>query len=372
MTKPTKSISYLDLKAQYETIKPEVDAAIARVISRSSFILGEEAKAFEEEFGKFSGINYVVGCSNGTDALLLAMEALGIGEGDEVITTAFTFIATAETIVERGAKPVFVDIRLDDYNIDPALIEKKITPKTKAIIVVHLYGQPARMLEIMAIARKHKLLVIEDSAQAHGATIDGTPIGTFGDAATFSFYPGKNLGAYGDAGAVATQRPEIAEKMRLLRDHGRSEKYLHKILGYNMRLDGIQAGILRAKLPHLKKWNQARQRCADRYRDLLSGVKDLVLPQRFANAVSVAHLFVIRHPKRDQIQKALQERGVPSLVHYPVGLHLQPCFDFLKHREGDLPVTEKASREVLSIPCYPELSDADINYIAESLRAVCA
>lgn len=372
MTQPTKElVPYLDLYAQYEGIKTDIDAAIARVIRNSSFILGEEAAAFEKEFAAWSGLQHAVGLSNGTDALLVALEALGIGPGDEVITTAFTFVSTAETIVQVGAKPVFADISEDDFNIDPADVARKITSKTKCIIPVHLYGQPARMPELMTLAKKHGLRVIEDSAQAHGATIDGKVIGSFGDIATFSFYPGKNLGAYGDAGAIATNDAELARTVRLLRDHGRSDKYTYQRLGYNCRLDGMQAAILRAKLPHLRAWNEGRRRCARAYQKHLSGTS-LRLPPMIDRAPGVFHLFVIRHPKRDALQKALKERGVPSLVHYPLGLHLQPCFADLGYKQGSLPVTEKVSNEVLSIPCYPELTDEKIALLSEQIKGALA
>jgi dTDP-4-amino-4,6-dideoxygalactose transaminase len=294
--------------------------------------------------------------------------ALDIGPGDEVITTPFTFVSTAETIVQVGAKPVFVDISLEDFNLEPENIARAITAKTRGIIAVHLYGQPARMPEICDLAGKQKISVIEDTAQAHGAKIAGKPVGTFGDIATFSFYPGKNLGAYGDAGAVASTKKEFADRMRLLRDHGRSDKYTYREIGYNCRLDGLQGAILRAKLPHLAKWNRERQRCAETYHRHLQGVSQVILPPILPKAQSVFHLFVIRHPKRDALQKALQERGIPSLVHYPLGLHLQPCFQNLGYREGDLPNTDRAGREVLSLPCYPELSDASIKTICDAIK----
>jgi dTDP-4-amino-4,6-dideoxygalactose transaminase len=363
-----QTIPFLDLDAQYRNLKEEIQKGINRVLENKSFILGHEVLEFEKEFGAFSQTRNVIGVSNGTDALLLALDALGVGPGDEVITTPYTFISTAEVIVQRGAKPVFVDICQSDFNIDPEQIKPKISLKTKAIIAVHLYGQPARMKEICVLAKEKNIAVIEDSAQAHGAKIDGKPIGTFGDIATFSFYPGKNLGAYGDAGAVTSQNDELAHKMRLLRDHGRSEKYIHKIMGYNCRMDGIQAAILRAKLPHLKDWTRKRQENAQILREMLKGTNGLILPQHFPNAQSVIHLFVIRHKKRDSIQKFLEEKGITTLVHYPLGLHRQPCFKYLELNKNDFPNTEAVSQEVLSIPCYPELESQQLKYIATSLK----
>jgi len=365
-----KSVPFLDLAQQYKGLKKEIDAAIERVIDNCSFILGPEAQSFEEEFSKVSGIKHIVGCGNGTDALSLALEALEVGLGDEVITTPFTWISTAETIVHRRAKPVFVDISLEDFNIDPEKISAKITSKTKAIIAVHLFGQPARMPEICSLAKDNGLKVIEDGAQAHLAAIGGQPIGTFGDAVTFSFFPSKNLGAFGDAGAVGSNHPAIAEKIKLLRNHGQKEKHHFLQIGYNSRLDDMQAAILRAKLPHLAEWTQARQRCADLYRELLANQKDLILPNRFPKALSVHHLFVIRHPKRDALKKALAEKGIPSLVHYPQGLHLAPAFKDLNYQEKDFPLTEKVSQEVLSLPCYPELKEEQIEWIADSIREI--
>lgn len=366
-----KPISYLDLTAQYLSLKEDIDAGIARVIKNCSFILGEETQKFETEFAQFCGVKHALGCSNGTDALTLALDALDIGPGHEVMTTPFTFVSTVETALKRGASVIFADISPEDFNIDPVDIEKRLTKKTKALIPVHLYGQPARMPEICEIAKNHNLKVIEDSAQAHGAKIGGQPIATFGDIGTFSFYPGKNLGAYGDAGAVVTQNAALHEKLKLLRDHGRKDKYTYQMVGYNARMDGMQAAILRAKLPHLAKWNAARQSIADIYREELKGANNLVLPQKFPKALGVAHLFVVRHPRRDELQKRLADAGVPSLVHYPLGLHVQPGFGFLGYKPGDFPHTEKAAAEVLSLPCYPELSHEEVRYIAECLREIC-
>ena len=365
---PSQKIPFLDLKTQYKTLQKEIDTGIKRVIQNCSFILGEECQAFEKEFSKHSGIDFIIGCGNGTDALSLALETLGIGPGDEIITTPFTWISTVETIAHRGAIPVFCDISLEDFTLDPEKISEKITPKTKAIVAVHLYGQPARMPEICSLAKEKNLKVIEDAAQAHDAKIAGQPIGTFGDAVTFSFYPGKNLGAYGDAGAIGTIHKDIDEKIRLLRNHGQKKKNDFLMLGYNSRLDGIQAAILRAKLPHLTQWTKDRQKCADFYRKFLGKTSQIILPNHFPKAQSVYHQFVIRTQKRDQLQLVLEENDIPTAIHYPNALHLTPAFKFLGHKKGDFPNAELASQEVLSLPCYPELSTDKIQYISEVIH----
>jgi dTDP-4-amino-4,6-dideoxygalactose transaminase len=362
-------IPLVDLKAQYAAIKSEIDAAIQRVLSRTNFILGEEVASFEKEFAAFCQADYCVGVGSGTAALHLALLACGVGPGDEVITTPHTFIATTEAISQAGARPVFVDIGPNGYNLDPTRVEAAITPKTKAILPVHLYGQPADMQSILAIAQQHKLKVIEDAAQAHGAEYRSRRVGTWGDVACFSFYPGKNLGAFGDGGAVVTNDVETADKVRLLRNHGRREKYEHLVEGYGERLDAIQAAILRAKLPHLDKWNQRRRDHAKHYCQLLLGLP-IILPSELSDTRPVYHLFVVRTSRRDEIQRHLKTRGIEAGIHYPIPLHLQPAYRRLGHREGDFPHTEQVAREVLSLPMYPELSNEQITQVVKAIVEV--
>ena len=359
------SIPLVDLKAQYAAIKPEIDAAIQRVVDSAVFILGQEVKAFEQEFAAFCGAKHAVGISSGTDALHLALRACGIGPGDEVITTPFTFIATTEAISMCGARPVFSDIDLQTYNLDPVQIESKITSRTKAIMPVHLYGQPADMDPILEVARRHRLRVIEDAAQAHGAQYKGRRVGTLADAACFSFYPGKNLGAYGDAGAVVTNDDEIAGKVRVLRDHGRRDKYKHLIEGYGNRLDALQAAILRAKLPHLEEWTACRNLWSAEYS---RGLADRVVKPYVPESVEpVWHLYVVRVNDRSQVQQRLKEAGISTGVHYPIPLHLQPAYRYLGHQRGDFPCVEQVAEEVLSLPMYPELLEEQVHGVIESL-----
>jgi dTDP-4-amino-4,6-dideoxygalactose transaminase len=359
-------VPLVDLYAQYLTIKEDVDAAIARTIANSSFIGGEDLREFEAEFAKYCDTRACVGVGNGTDALYLALRGLGIGPGDEVITVAHTFIATAEAISQAGARPVFVDIQEDTMLMDPDALESAITPKTRAIIPVHLYGQPCDMDRIMAVAKHHGLKVIEDSAQAHGARWRGQRVGTFGDVACFSFFPGKNLGGYGDGGAVLSRDEALIHKIRMLANHGRTKKYVHEIEGVNSRLDGLNAAILRVKLRHLDKWNAARQRHATRYAEILrnSGVR---LPAVNPNAESVWHLFVVRVRDRDRLQAKLQQRGISAGVHYPVPLHQQPAYQHLGIPAGALPVTERVAPDVISLPMYPELTPDQIDASAEAV-----
>jgi len=359
-------IPLVDLKAQYLSIKDEIDAAIQRCIDRATFILGPEVAAFEEEFAAFCGVRHAVGVDSGTAALHLALRILGVGPGDEVVTTAYTFIATAEVVSLVGARPVFVDIDPRTYNMDPAKLEEAITPRTRAIIAVHLAGQPADMDPILDVARRHGLPVIEDAAQAHGATYRGRPVGTMGDLACFSFYPGKNLGCYGDGGALVTDRDDYADQARLLRDHGRRSKYEHLVTGYGYRLDALQAAILRAKLPHLREWNERRRAHAAAYAELLR-LLGVGLPQELPGARSVYHLYVVRVPARDQVFASMRERGIGVGIHYPIPLHLQPVYRDLGYREGDFPEAERAAREVLSLPMYPELTRAQMERVAAAL-----
>jgi dTDP-4-amino-4,6-dideoxygalactose transaminase len=361
------SIPLVDLKAQYQTIKPEIDAAMQRVVNNTSFILGKEVAEFEKNFAAFCHAQYCVGTDSGTAALHLALLILGVKAGDEVITTTHTFIATAEVISLIGAKPVLVDIDPRTYNIDPTKIEAVITPRTRAIIPVHLYGQPAEMDAILDIAHKHNLRVIEDAAQAHGAEYRGRRAGTIGDVACFSFYPGKNLGAYGDAGALVTNDAALADHARVLRDHGRSEKYAHKLVGYGYRLDALQAAILGAKLPHLDAWNARRREIADYYTELLTNT-DIVTPYVPPHIKPIYHIYCIRSKNRDGLKQHLKARGIETGIHYPIPLHLQPVYQNLGYTAGDFPETEKAANEILSLPMYPELIDAQAQQIVDAIK----
>ncbi len=360
-------VPLVDLKAQYAAIKPDIDAAMQRVVNNTSFILGKEVAEFENNFAAFSHAQYCVGTDSGTAALHLALLILGVKAGDEVITTTHTFIATAEVISLIGAKPVLVDIDPRTYNIDPNQIEAAITPRTRAIIPVHLYGQPAEMDAILAIARKHNLRVIEDAAQAHGAEYRGKRVGSMGDVACFSFYPGKNLGAYGDAGALVTNDAALADHARMLRDHGRSAKYAHKLVGYGYRLDALQAAILGAKLPHLDAWNARRRELADYYTELLTNT-DIVTPYVPPHVKPVYHIYCIRSKNRDGLQKHLKARGIETGIHYPIPLHLQPVYQNLGYHAGDFPHAEKAASEILSLPMYPELTNAQAQQIVDALK----
>jgi dTDP-4-amino-4,6-dideoxygalactose transaminase len=353
-------IPLVDLKAQYNSIKTELDNAIQGVFDSTSFIMGEELERFEEEFALFCNTKYAIGVANGSDALILALKVCGIIKGDEVITVPHTFIATAEAISNVGGKVVFVDINLRTYIIDVSKIEEKINEKTKAIIPVHLYGQPADMDPIMELAKKYNLKVIEDAAQAHGAEYKGKKVGSIGDVACFSFYPGKNLGAYGDAGMITTNSEEIAKRVKLLRNHGSIKKYEHKIEGYSSRLDNLQAAILRVKLRHLNKWNDLRRRNAKKYNELLDNIDNVIVPYEADYAKHVYHLYVIRTENRDKLREELKSNNITTGIHYPIPLHLQPAYNYLGYKEGDFPVTEKASQEILSLPMFAELSEKQI------------
>ncbi len=367
-------IPLIDLKAQYLSIQPEIDAAIRRVIETTAFINGPDVAAFEQEFAQFCGAEHAVGVASGTVALQFALQACGVGAGDEVIVPAHTFCATAEAVVHVRARPVFVDIDPHTYTIAPDAVARAVTPRTKAIVPVHLYGMPADMDAINAIARQHGLFVIEDAAQAHGALYKGRPVGTLGHAACFSFYPGKNLGAYGDAGAVVTNDADIARQVRALRDHGRMPgpdgkrpKYAHAIVGYGERMDTIQAAILRAKLRHLPEWTARRQDMAQRYLALLADAP-VELPFTPDDRQSVWHLFVVRVQQRAEIQARLSAQGIETGIHYPIPLHLQKSFAFLGYRPGDLPHTEAAAQHILSLPIYPELGEEQQAQVAQALR----
>jgi dTDP-4-amino-4,6-dideoxygalactose transaminase len=362
-------IPLVDLKAQYAHIKPEIDAAIQAVVDSAAFIKGPQVKSFEAAFAEFCGVRHVVGVQSGTAALHLALMACGIGPGDEVIVPSMTFIATAEMIGRLGGRPVFVDVDPRTNNLDPEALRAAITERTFAVIPVHLYGQPADMDAILDVAKEHDLCVIEDAAQAHGAEYRGRRAGSMGDVAVFSFYPGKNLGAYGDAGALVTNDPEVASQMRLLRDHGRRSKYEHLVEGFNYRLDSLQAAVLEVKLRYLEAWNADRRRNAELYRLHLAELP-MVLPYEPEGVRSVYHLYVIRVANRDEVLAHLRSRGIGAGVHYPIPLHLQPAFAHLGYGPGDLPVSEAAAAEVLSLPMYPELTEAQIEEVAGALREV--
>lgn len=362
------NVPFLDLKAQMASIRDEVMAEIEDVLQNTSFILGRQVSEFEAEFAKFCGCSHAVGVASGLDALRLALRALGIGPEDQVITAANTFIATALAVSSVGAKPVLVDVDARSFNVDPERIEEAITARTRAIIPVHLYGQPADMDPILAVARKHKLSVIEDACQAHGALYKGRRAGSLGDIAAFSFYPGKNLGAYGDAGAVTTSNAQLAEKVAVLRNYGSKVKYYHERLGENSRLDTIQAAVLKVKLRYLEQWNEARRRHAKAYVEKLKGVGDLVLPAEMPFARHVYHLFVVRTKKRDALLSHLQKSGVGCIIHYPVPIHLQDAYRGSGWKRGDFPVTEQISNEILSLPMYAELTEAQIEHVAGKIR----
>jgi dTDP-4-amino-4,6-dideoxygalactose transaminase len=364
------AIDLVDLKAQYVAIKPEIDAAIASVIAETSFIGGAHVAAFEEAFAGYCGVDHCVGVANGTDALFLALRALGIGTGDEVITVANSFVATSEAIRMAGADVVFVDVNPKTLNIDVDQIEAKITPKTKAIMPVHLYGQPADMAPIKAIAARHGLRVVGDAAQAHGARYHGEPIARLADITCFSFYPGKNLGAYGDAGALVTNNSEWALTARKLANHGRTKKYDHDVEGVNSRLDGLQAAILKVKLRHLEAWTERRRRNAALYNKLLAGT-GVITPAEIADVRAVYHLYVIRVPngRRDQLQEFLKTRGVSTGIHYPIPLPRLNAYRHLGHTDADFPVARQAASEILSLPMCAELSEVQVRYVAEQIAA---
>ncbi|HEV8140312.1 MAG TPA: DegT/DnrJ/EryC1/StrS family aminotransferase [Pyrinomonadaceae bacterium] len=362
------SVPFVDLKQQYASIKPEVDAAIARVIENTSFILGPEVRAFEAAFAEFVDARACIAVNNGTAALQLALMAAGIGASDEVIVPSFTFFATAEAVSVLGATPVFVDVDPVSYTVTAAAIERAITPRTRALIPVHLYGQAADLDPILELAKKHNLHVIEDAAQAHGAKYKGKRVGALGSAGCFSFYPSKNLGAYGEAGAVVTNDEELAKRLRLLRDHGSTSKYAHAIVGYNFRMEEIQAAVLNVKLGHLNDWNDARRARAARYNTSLSNC-GLVLPQEMDYARHVYHVYAVQSQNRDELQKRLTAAGVQTGVHYPIPIHLQPAYASLGYKREELPVTENLAERVLSLPMFPELSDEQIDRVADVLTA---
>jgi len=361
-------IPFVDLKAQYYSIKKEIDRAISDVIEASAFIGGKYAKAFEKNFANYIGVKNCIGVGNGTDALHIALKALGISEGDEVLTTANSFIATSEAITLSGAKVVFVDCNKDSYNINADKVEAAITPNTKAIIPVHLYGQPADMDKIMDVADKHDLYVIEDAAQGHGAEYKGRRIGRIGDLACFSFFPGKNLGAYGDAGAVVTNNDELAKKARMFANHGRMEKYNHEFEGMNSRLDGLQAAILDVKLKYLDKWIERRRAIAKMYD---TGLKDVVITSSALPEVRhVYHLYVIRIRNRERVKELLAEKGIATGIHYPVPLPFLKAYSYLGHKPADFPVAYSIKDEILSLPIYGDMTDEQVEYVIASLKDI--
>ena len=360
-------VPFVDLTAQYQSIKGEIDSAIARVIENTSFILGPEVEAFERAFAEYVGVRFCVGLNSGTAALHLALLAAGIGAGDEVILPANSFFATAEAVSVAGATPVFVDADAISYTIDPGKIETAITARTRAIIPVHLYGQPADLDPVFEMARRRNLLVIEDAAQAHGAEYKGRRVGGLGDIGCFSFYPGKNLGAYGEGGAIVTGDAEFARRVRLLRDHGSEQKYRHEIIGYNFRLEGIQAAVLNVKLRHLDRWNELRRRHAVSYDELLKD-SHLILPREMPYSRHAYHLYVVQSERRDELQQQLAQAGIQTGIHYPIPIHLQPAYASLNYQRGNFPETEKQSDRVLSLPMFAELTDEQIESVAQAIR----
>jgi len=355
----------LDIKAQHEPIKEEIKDALREILESGRFILGKNVESLEREIAEYLNVSWAVGLASGTDALYLSLRALDIGQGDEVITTPFTFIATAEAITYVGAKPVFVDIDPHTLNMDASKIEEKITPKTKAIIAVHLFGLPVDMDELMEISRRYNLYVIEDCAQAFGAKYKGSFVGSIGDCGCFSFYPSKNLGAYGDGGMMTTNSPEIHERVRLLRNHGTVGPYRHDFIGYNSRLDEIQAAILRIKLRHIDEYNEKRRNIARIYSSIL---KDVVrCPVEMEDRLHVYHQYTIRSPLRDRIIQKLTENNIAHVIYYPIPIHLQKAFKYLGYKKGDFPESEAACEEVLSIPIYPELRPETAEFVAETI-----
>jgi dTDP-4-amino-4,6-dideoxygalactose transaminase len=359
-------VPFVDLKAQYRSIKSEVDAAIASVLESGQFVLGEEVAAFEAEFAAYCGVRFGIAVNSGTSALHLALLAAGIGPGDEVITVPFTFAATVAAICYAGARPVFVDIDPKSYNMDVHQIEGAITQQTKAILPVHLYGQPADMNPILEIAQRQGLVVIEDAAQAHSAEYKGRRVGGIGDLGCFSFYPGKNLGAYGEGGMVTTNNPDYAKTIRMLRDWGQARKYEHSLRGYNYRMDGLQGAILRVKLRHLEAWTQARRKNADRYNELLSD-NGIQTPLQMPYARHVYHIYPIRISERQALQQRLRAKGIETGIHYPIPVHLQEAYSELGFRVGSFPCSERAAEQVLSLPMFGELTEAQLEDVASAV-----
>lgn len=361
------NIPFVDLKSQYLSIREEINSAIQSVLNDTAFVGGKYVEAFEQSFARQLGVKHCISCANGTDAIYISLKAAGVGPGDEVITAANTFIATSEAISLTGARPVFVDID-EYYHLDPSKIEEKITPETKAIIPVHLYGQAADIYKIKDICERHNLLMIEDCAQSHLATYHGRYTGTFGLAGTFSFYPGKNLGAYGDGGAIITNDDEFAQRARLFANHGSRKKYIHEIEGINSRLDGLQAAILSVKLKYLEQWNQARHEHALRLNQLLSDIPEIECPRLRPEAYHIFHIYCIRVPERERLIEHLKKEGIATNIHYPYALPFTHAYAWMKHKPEDFPRAHEYQGQILSLPMYPELTDEQINYISDSLH----
>jgi dTDP-4-amino-4,6-dideoxygalactose transaminase len=366
-TNAPEPIPYLDLAAQMRTIRKDIDAAIARTLDQTSFCLGPDVVQFEQDFARFCGAKHCVGFNSGTSALHVAMLLMNVGPGDEVITTPFTFVATSWAISYVGAKPVYVDIDDATFNLDPKLVERAITARTKAVLPVHLYGHPVELDPLLELCGRHKLPLVEDAAQAHGATYHGKRVGTFGAVAGFSFYPGKNLGACGEGGGLVTNDDGLAARARSLREHGATRRYYHDEVGFNYRMEGFQGAVLGVKLKHLEAWTRERRRVAHRYQELLADTP-LQLPIEAGYAQSAWHVFVVRHPRRDELKQHLEANRIGCALHYPVPLHLQKCYAPLGYHAGDFPVAEKAARECLTLPLNPELSEAQQQRIATVIK----
>jgi len=367
-TKPDWRLPILNLRGQYEQLRGEISTAVLEVLEQQNFILGPNVAALESEIAQLCEAPFAIGVASGTDALILALRAAGVGPGDEVIVPALSFIATADAVSLLNATPVFADIDPRTFNIDVAHAATLVTSRTRAIIPVHLFGQPADMDAVAALASRHSLIVVEDCAQALGARWKGRPTCSFGEYGCISFFPSKNLGGCGDGGMVTVRTAEEAERLRTLRSHGSRKKYYSELQGMNSRLDEIQAAILRVKLGHLAKWNEARRRIAAQYREALTGLPEIMVPFESANAEHVYHQFTIRVVNRDEVQKFLAERGIQTFVYYPVPLHLQPMYSNLGYRRGDLPVAEEAASEVLSLPIFPEMTQEDVKFVADCLE----
>jgi dTDP-4-amino-4,6-dideoxygalactose transaminase len=361
-------VPFLDLEAQYRSIQPELEMAIREVLESSAFASGPFVERFETEFARYCRCQHAIGVGSGTDALWLILIALGIGRGDEVITVANSFIATAEAISFCGARPVFIDVDNSTYTMDPQRIERAFTSRTRAVIPVHLFGQMADMDAIIEIARRKGIQVIEDACQAHGAESRGRRAGSLGIAAAFSFYPGKNLGACGEAGAIVTNDPDLARKVRMLRDHGQEKKYIHGVVGWNARMDGIQGAILTVKLKHIDLWNERRRENARKYAELLVGFPDIVTPLEARGNRHVYHVYAVRVPQRDVVLAKLREKGINCAIHYPVPIHLQEAYEHLQLPKGSLPIAERCAEEFLSLPMFPELTPDQISQVCGNLR----
>lgn len=362
------TVPFLDLKMQYVSIREEIGTALQQVLDNTAFAGGPFVERFEKSFASFCGCESAIGVDSGTTALWMALLGLGIGPGDEVVTTPNTFIATAEAITFCGAQPVFVDINERTYNMNPDLLEDVITPKTKAVVPVHLFGQMAEMDRIMEVSRAHGLFVVEDACQAHGAEYEGRRAGSIGDAGCFSFYPGKNLGAYGDAGGIVTNSVELAEKMRIFRDHGQRKKYDHSIIGWNARMDGFQGAVLSVKLKHLPAWNQARRENAQLYNDFLADVQGVITPAEAAHGKHVYHIYAIRVRSRDALISLLADKGISCGIHYPVPIHLQEAYKQLGYGKSSFPVAEKCADELASLPMFPELTGEQIEHVVDQIK----